>query len=119
MKLMETQQIQAGDRLKYRPDTYKEGADIYREGTDQKKEGKDGSVEREGEQSGIPVHSIPGKKQCWGSAERGDAVAQLDCHSSSWSPRDRVCDEGVRKQPPLIGNGDTHLAGMMVGGRSR
>lgn len=65
------------------------------------------------------MHNIPGKKQCQGSAERGDAVAQLGCHSSSWSPRDRVCDEGVRKQPPLIGNGDTQLAGMMVGGCSR
>ena len=49
----------------------------------------------------------------WGEG-RCHCFAGLSQQFSAF-PRDCVCDEGVRKQPPLIGNRDTQLAGRMVG----
>lgn len=110
MKLLEGQE--AGDREK-------EGTDVCRESTYWKKEGRDVSVERKGETEGKVVLSCRGALErnntrgIWGG-ERCYSFAGLSQQFPAF-PRDYVCAEGVRKQPPLIGNRDTRLAGRMVG----
>lgn len=109
MKLLEGQE--AGDREK-------EGTDVCRESTHWKKEGRDVSVERKGETEGKVVLSFRGALErniggIWGE-ERCYCFAGLSQQFPAF-PRDYVCAEGVRKQPPLIGNRDTQLAGRLVG----
>lgn len=79
------------------------------------------SVEGKGEAEGKVVSPCTGSlegRNVKGSGERRGAFALLGCPSSSLPPQG-VCNEGVRKQLPLIGNRDTQLSGRMVGDPQR